>query len=130
MVNPRLHNYIGMQPTTGLQPIIHGIMQWRQPPSVLATILTTKALPQRLFNRVLTHWITNYKIDGYRFDFSKGLTQKHSTDDASFSAYDASRIAIIKGYAATIRAAKANAYIILEHFCANAEEKNYQTITG
>ena len=33
--------------------------------------LTTKALPQKTFNRVLTHWITNYKIDGYRFDFSK-----------------------------------------------------------
>ncbi|HNP24239.1 MAG TPA: alpha-amylase family glycosyl hydrolase [Panacibacter sp.] len=82
------------------------------------------------FNRVLTHWITNYKIDGYRFDFSKGLTQKHSTDDASFSAYDASRIAIIKGYAATIRAAKANAYIILEHFCANAEEKELSDDNG
>jgi 1,4-alpha-glucan branching enzyme len=75
------------------------------------------------FNRVLQHWISEYKIDGYRFDFSKGLTQKPSSDDASFSAYDASRIAIIKGYANTIKAVDPNSYIILEHFTANTEEK-------
>lgn len=75
------------------------------------------------FGRVLQHWITNYKIDGYRFDFSKGLTQKSSTNDAGFSAYDASRIAIIKGYYDSIKTAASNAYLILEHFCDNTEEK-------
>lgn len=75
------------------------------------------------FNRVLQHWINNYKVDGYRLDFTKGLTQKVSTDDASFSAYDASRIAILKGYNNTVKAANANAYVILEHFCDNTEEK-------
>lgn len=75
------------------------------------------------FNRVLQHWITNYKIDGYRFDFSKGLTQKASSNDATFSAYDASRIANILGYYNAIKAADANAYLILEHFCDNTEEK-------
>ncbi|HEU4633893.1 MAG TPA: alpha-amylase family glycosyl hydrolase, partial [Flavisolibacter sp.] len=75
------------------------------------------------FNRVLQHWISEYKIDGYRFDFSKGLTQKTSTDDAGFSAYDASRIAILNGYAAAIKTLDPNSYIILEHFADNAEEK-------
>lgn len=75
------------------------------------------------FNRVLQHWLTEYRIDGYRFDFSKGLTQKPSTDDATFSAYDPSRIAILDGYAAAIKAADPNAYPILEHFCDNTEEK-------
>lgn len=75
------------------------------------------------FNRVLQHWLNNYKIDGYRFDFSKGLTQKVSTDDATFSAYDASRIAIIKDYQTTIKTASPTAYLILEHFCDNTEEK-------
>ena len=75
------------------------------------------------FNRVLQHWITEYKFDGYRFDFSKGLTQKPSSTDAVFSAYDASRIAIINGYANTVKTADPNAYIILEHFCDNTEEK-------
>ena len=75
------------------------------------------------FNRVLQHWITEYKIDGYRFDFSKGLTQKPSTNDATFSAYDATRIAIINAYYNAIKAVDPNAYLILEHFCDNSEEK-------
>ena len=75
------------------------------------------------FNRVLQHWLAQYKIDGYRFDFSKGLTQKISTTDAAFSAYDASRIAIINDYANTIKAVDPSAYVILEHFCDNSEEK-------
>lgn len=75
------------------------------------------------FNRVLQHWVTEYKLDGYRFDFSKGLTQKPSTTDAQFSAYDASRIAILKGYGDAIKAVDASAYTILEHFCDNTEEK-------
>ncbi|MBG9376497.1 T9SS type A sorting domain-containing protein [Panacibacter sp. DH6] len=75
------------------------------------------------FNRVLQHWIKNYRIDGYRLDFTKGLTQKQSSTDQQFSAYDASRIAILKAYNSTIKTANANAYVILEHFCDNTEEK-------
>jgi glycosidase len=75
------------------------------------------------FNRVLQHWITEYKLDGYRLDFTKGLTQRPSTTDAGFAAYDASRIAIITSYYNAIKAADPNAYTILEHFCDNTEEK-------
>jgi 1,4-alpha-glucan branching enzyme len=75
------------------------------------------------FNRVLQHWLTEYKIDGYRLDFTKGLTQRASSNDAGFSAYDASRIAIINGYANTVRTVHPDNYIILEHFADNTEEK-------
>ncbi len=78
---------------------------------------------RNFFKRVLQHWQTEYKIDGYRVDFSKGLTQKVSTSDAAFSAYDASRIAIINDYANTIKSVDTAAYIILEHFCDNNEER-------
>jgi glycosidase len=78
---------------------------------------------KNFFNRVLQHWLTEYKVDGYRFDFSKGLTQKPSTNDANFSAYDATRIAILNNYATTIKNIYNDAYIILEHFCADDEEK-------
>lgn len=81
------------------------------------------AATKYFFNRVLQHWLTEYKIDGYRIDFSKGLTQKPSTNDANFSAYDASRIAILNGYANAIKSVYPDAYIILEHFCADDEEK-------
>jgi len=77
------------------------------------------------FNRVLQHWVSEYRIDGYRFDFSKGLTNKPSTNDAQFSAYDATRIAIITGYANSIRAVDPTSYIILEHFADNTEEKEF-----
>ena len=78
---------------------------------------------KNFFNRVVQHWLTEYKIDGYRIDFSKGLTQRTSGNDGAFSAYDASRIAIINGYANAIKAVSPNAYIILEHFADNQEEK-------
>ncbi|MDQ3277164.1 MAG: alpha-amylase family glycosyl hydrolase, partial [Bacteroidota bacterium] len=75
------------------------------------------------FNRVLQHWVTEYKIDGYRVDFSKGLTQKPSSSDAQFSAYDASRIAILKNYYAATNAVAPGAYFILEHLADNSEER-------
>jgi len=78
---------------------------------------------KNFFNRVLQHWLTEYKIDGYRFDFSKGLTQRPSANDGVFSAYDASRIAILNGYSNAIKAVSPSAYIILEHFADNQEEK-------
>ena len=83
----------------------------------------SRAATKYFFSRVLQHWLTEFKIDGYRFDFSKGLTQTPSANDATFSAYDASRIAIIKGYADSVKAIYPDAYIILEHFCADPEEK-------
>ena len=75
------------------------------------------------FGRVLKHWMTEYKIDGYRFDFSKGLTQRATTSDGAMSAYDASRIAIIKAYGDSIRSVDPDAYMILEHFAADNEEQ-------
>ena len=75
------------------------------------------------FDRVLQHWVTEYKIDGYRFDFTKGLTQKVTTTDAALSAYDASRIAILKSYYDAVKTASPDAYVILEHFAENSEEK-------
>lgn len=36
---------------------------------------------QQLVQRVIRYWLTEYKIDGYRFDLSKGFTQTHSGHD-------------------------------------------------
>lgn len=74
---------------------------------------------------VIRFWIQEYHIDGYRFDLSKGFTQKQSSDDASFAAYDASRVAIWKDYNNFIRSIDPNNfYVILEHFADAQEEKN------
>lgn len=73
-------------------------------------------------SRCLRYWLTEYKIDGYRFDFTKGFTQKVSTDDNSVSLYDQSRIDALKYYHNIVQTTSPNAYTILEHFCENKEE--------
>lgn len=77
---------------------------------------------------VVKFWMEEYKVDGFRFDLSKGFTQKNSgTNDAAvgpWGAYDASRVAIWKNYNNYIKSLDANNfYVILEHFAADAEEK-------
>lgn len=69
-------------------------------------------------DRFLSHWLTEYKIDGFRFDFSKGFTNTPGDGGA----YDASRIAILKRIADKIWNTAPGAYVILEHFAANNEE--------
>lgn len=82
-----------------------------------------KAATKTFVKNVVKFWMQEYKIDGFRFDLSKGFTQKISTDDASFSAYDASRIAIWKEYNNYIKSIDANNfYVILEHFADASEE--------
>ncbi|HEN20937.1 MAG TPA: T9SS type A sorting domain-containing protein [Desulfobacteraceae bacterium] len=74
--------------------------------------------------RVMKHWIEEYRVDGYRFDLSKGFTQKNTLGDVNeWGAYDPSRIQIWKDYANHILALDPGFYIILEHFAQNSEEK-------
>lgn len=73
---------------------------------------------------VVKFWMQQYKIDGFRFDLSKGFTQNYTTGDAAFAAYDASRIAIWKEYNNYIKGIDPNNfYVILEHFADASEEK-------
>ncbi|MEZ4908603.1 MAG: T9SS type A sorting domain-containing protein [Saprospiraceae bacterium] len=71
----------------------------------------------------LEHWIENYHVDGFRFDLSKGFTQKYSSSDSQMAAYDATRIAILEEYADFIWDINPDVYVILEHFADNTEEK-------
>jgi glycosidase len=75
-------------------------------------------------SRVLKYWINEFHIDGYRFDLSKGFTQKNTLGNVgAWGNYDASRIAILSAYHDTIVATNLNAVLILEHFADNSEEK-------
>jgi 1,4-alpha-glucan branching enzyme len=74
---------------------------------------------QAFVDRVIHYWITEYKIDGFRFDFTKGFTNTPG-DGAS---YDAARIAILKRIADKIWETDTTIYVILEHFAPNTEEK-------
>ncbi|WP_316830901.1 alpha-amylase family glycosyl hydrolase [Pedobacter aquatilis] len=82
------------------------------------------AATKKFSKDVMKFWMQQYKIDGFRFDLSKGFTQKSSTDDAGFRLYDAGRIAIWKEYNNFIKSVDANNfYVILEHFAEESEEK-------
>ncbi|HCC71245.1 MAG TPA: alpha-amylase, partial [Bacteroidales bacterium] len=74
--------------------------------------------------RVMKHWIEEYKVDGYRFDLSKGFTQTNTLGNTpAWGQYDASRVAIWKMYADYIWSIDPDFYVILEHFADNTEEK-------
>ena len=74
-------------------------------------------------DRVMNHWLTNYKVDGFRWDLSKGFTQTNNpTDVTAWGNYDASRIAIWKRIYDKMQSISTNAYCILEHFAVNQEE--------
>ncbi|WP_020602597.1 alpha-amylase family glycosyl hydrolase [Spirosoma spitsbergense] len=74
-------------------------------------------------DRVCAYWLQEYKIDGFRFDLSKGFTQKNTGNDVgAWGAYDASRIAIWKRIYNQIRTVDPTAYVILEHFADGQEE--------
>ena len=83
-----------------------------------------ESLRTRYFtSRVVEHWLTEYKLDGFRFDLSKGFTQVNSGSNVGlWGNYDASRVAIWKRYYDTVQLKSNGAYVILEHFADNNEE--------
>ncbi len=79
---------------------------------------------QNYVQRVNQYWLQEYKFDGYRFDLSKGFTQTPNPNNVNaWGAYDASRVAIWKRIYDEIRSYDKSAYMILEHFADNSEEK-------
>jgi len=73
--------------------------------------------------RVIEYWIREFKIDGYRFDLSKGFTQRKTTNFDDWAKVDVFRINLWKEYADFIWDINPNFYVILEHFAENVEER-------
>ncbi len=81
-------------------------------------------LTEDYVDRVVAYWLEEYNVDGYRFDLSKGFTQKNSLGNIGlWGNYDASRVAIWKRISDVIWSQDLTAYVILEHFADNSEEK-------
>ncbi|MFZ6032167.1 MAG: alpha-amylase family glycosyl hydrolase [Melioribacter sp.] len=70
-------------------------------------------------DRVTSYWLNEFKVDGFRFDFTKGFT--NTPGDGGN--YDATRIKILKRMADKVWQADPEAYVILEHFAADSEER-------
>ena len=78
---------------------------------------------RRYVDRVMQYWLEEYRVDGFRFDLSKGFTQRRTADVGIWGSYDANRIAILKHYADVMWSVNPEAYVILEHFADNSEEQ-------
>lgn len=74
--------------------------------------------------RSLGYLLQEYDIDGFRFDLTKGFTQKQTDPDvAAWGRYDQSRVDILKGYADHIWSVNPDAVVIFEHLSDWDEEK-------
>ena len=79
---------------------------------------------KRYVDKVVSFWLEEYHVDGYRYDLSKGFTQKNTLGNVGlWGQYDASRVALLKRLADHQWSVDADSYVILEHFADNAEEK-------
>jgi len=75
-------------------------------------------------DRVTSFWLTEYKMDGFRFDFTKGFTNTPTNSSNGCGSYkDNSRIAILERMADKIWTVDSTAYVILEHFAEDSEER-------
>ncbi len=75
-------------------------------------------LTKEFVDRVNAYWIEEYKIDGYRFDLSKGFMQS-----GDFFGYNSGRISLLKRMANKIWEIDSTFYVILEHLGENNEER-------
>ncbi|MFZ9386546.1 MAG: alpha-amylase family glycosyl hydrolase [Chitinophagaceae bacterium] len=87
-----------------------------------------ESLQTRYFtSRVIEHWLQEYRLDGFRWDLSKGFTQNtqcsgSTSNESCFAAYHADRVAIWKRYYDTMQLKSPGSICILEHFADNSEE--------
>jgi len=75
--------------------------------------------------RVVKQWIEEYKIDGFRWDLTKGFTQNCTGSDACTNSYQQDRVDVLKEYADYSWSLDATHYIIFEHLGTDSEEQQW-----
>jgi 1,4-alpha-glucan branching enzyme len=86
----------------------------------------TATLTKNYVKRVVKQWIQEYKIDGFRWDLTKGFTQNcTASDESCTNGYQADRVAILKDYADYSWSLDPTHYIIFEHLGTDAEEQEW-----
>ena len=87
---------------------------------------STNPITNDYVKRVLKHWITEFKIDGIRWDLTKGFTQDcSSTDEGCTNNYQQDRVDILKSYADYSWSLDPDHYVIFEHLGQQNEEKEW-----
>ena len=75
--------------------------------------------------RVSQYWIDEYKIDGFRWDLTKGFTQNCASGETCTNAYQQDRVDVLKEYADYQWEKDPNFYIIFEHLGTTNEENQW-----
>ncbi|PVX46247.1 putative secreted protein (Por secretion system target) [Flavobacterium sp. 103] len=76
--------------------------------------------------RVVKQWIEEYKIDGFRWDLTKGFTQNcTASDESCTNGYQQDRVDILKAYADYSWSLDPTHYTIFEHLGSDTEEKEW-----
>ncbi|MDA1177133.1 MAG: alpha-amylase family glycosyl hydrolase, partial [Bacteroidetes bacterium] len=75
---------------------------------------------------VIRRWIEDFKIDGFRWDLTKGFTQNCSGgDDSCTNTYQPDRVAVLKEYADYSWNLDPDHYVIFEHLGGQQEQKEW-----
>lgn len=82
-------------------------------------------LTQYYVQRVVKHWMQEFKIDGFRWDLTKGFTQNCTNNEGCTNSYQQDRIDILKTYADYSWSLDPNHYVIFEHLGQENEEKEW-----
>ena len=79
---------------------------------------------EALVDSINTYWMSEYKVDGFRFDFTKGFSNdiKDEDTDPWGSNYDAERIENLKRMSDAIWSYNSDAIVVMEHLSDNSEE--------
>jgi 1,4-alpha-glucan branching enzyme len=86
----------------------------------------TSSVTKNYVKRVVKQWIEEYKIDGLRWDLTKGFTQNCTANDESCTnGYQADRVTILKEYADYSWSLDPTHYAIFEHLGSNTEEQQW-----
>jgi len=94
--------------------------------SVFNDLNHSKQATQDYVKRTTQYWIDEYKIDGFRWDLTKGFTQNcTSTDESCTGAYQQDRVDVLKKYADFQWESNADFYVIFEHLGGNTEETQW-----
>jgi glycosidase len=76
--------------------------------------------------RMIEYWINEYKIDGFRWDLTKGFTQNCPGDGGSCTGrYQQDRVDVLKKYADWQWEEDPNFYVIFEHLGTESEEAEW-----
>ncbi|MDR9400647.1 MAG: alpha-amylase family glycosyl hydrolase [Psychroflexus sp.] len=81
---------------------------------------------QQYTERVIKHWVEEFKIDGFRWDLTKGFTQNCSPNDTGCTnSYQQDRVDVLQDYADYSWSLDDTHYVIFEHLGQDFEEQQW-----